>query len=82
MNANRSLMRKHNLSTVGLLLVVLGTGALWLGGLNVHNWIPAVNAGSIHLDGHMDRRISIPTVSGVFTLLAGIGIITIRWRRA
>jgi hypothetical protein len=71
----------RNLSILGLVLVVLGVTGLRLGDFSYHNWVPAVNAGPIHLEAHMDRRISIPTVGGFFVLLAGIGLIAVRWRR-
>jgi hypothetical protein len=72
----------RDLSILGLVLVVLGIGGLGLGDFSYHNWVPAVNAGPIHLEAHMDRRVSVPTVTGFFVLLAGIGFIAVRWRRA
>ena len=71
----------RNLSVPGLVLVVLGVGGLGLGDFSYHNWVPAVNAGPIHLEAHMDRRVSVPTVSGFFVLVAGVGLIAVRWRR-
>jgi hypothetical protein len=83
---DHSRARKANalrrLSVLGLTLVILGAGSLRLGHFSYHNWVPAVNAGPIHLEAHMDRRISVPTVAGFFILLTGIGFIAIRWRRA
>ncbi len=72
----------HRLSIAGFVLVALGVAGLHLGHFSFHNWVAAVDAGSIHLDAHMDRRVSIPSVSGVLVLLAGLGFITLRWRRA
>lgn len=72
----------RRLSLVGLVLVLLGAVSLRLGHFSYHNWVPAVDAGSIHLEAHMDRRISIPTIFGVLVLLAGVGFITVQWRRA
>ena len=72
----------RDLSILGLVLVVLGIGGRGLGDFSYHNWVPAVNAGPIHLEAHMDRRVSVPTVTGFFVLLAGIGFIAVRWRRA
>lgn len=74
--------RLRNLSIFGLVLVVLGVASLRLGHFSYHNWVPAVNAGPIHLDAHMEHRVSVPTVTGIIVLLAGIGFITLRWRRA
>ena len=83
MNRERSRNGKslRDLSILGIVLVVLGVAGLGLGDFSYHNWVPAVNAGPIHLEAHMDRRVSVPTVSGFFVLLAGIGFIAVRWRR-
>lgn len=74
--------RFRNLSVLGLVLVVMGVASLRLGHFSYHNWVPAVNAGPIHLDAHMEHRVSVPTVTGIVVLLAGVGFITLRWRRA
>jgi hypothetical protein len=71
----------RNLSIMGLVLVVLGVGGLRLGHYSYHNWVPAVNAGPIHMDARTERRLSVPAVGGFFILLAGIGLIAVRWRR-
>jgi len=72
----------RNLSILGLVLVVLGVGGLRMGHFSYHNRIPAVDAGPIQLKAHMDRRISVPTVGGFVMLLAGVGFIAVKWRRA
>jgi hypothetical protein len=72
----------RSISILGLVLVVLGVVCLRMGHFSYHNWIPAVDAGPIHEEAHMDHRISVPTASGFFVLLAGIGFIAVRWRRA
>lgn len=72
----------RRLSILGLVLVGLGVASLRLGHFSYHNWVPAVNAGPIHLDAHMEHRVSVPTVAGFFIVLIGMGFIAIRWRRA
>lgn len=72
----------RDLSILGLVLVAMGIASLRLGHFSYHNWVPAVNAGPIHLDAHMEHRISVPTVTGVFVLLAGFCFIAIRWQKA
>lgn len=83
-NGRTSHTRKslRKLSMLGLALVVLGAGGLRLGHFSYFNMVPAVNAGPIHLDAHMERRASIPTVAGALVLMAGLGFIIVGRRTA
>jgi hypothetical protein len=78
----RSRKSFRSLSILGIILVIMGVASLRLGHFSYHNWVPAVNAGPIHLDAHMEHRVSAPTVAGVFVLLAGFGFIVMRWQKA
>ena len=66
---------------VGVVLMILGAASMSSGHFSYHIWDPAVDVGSIHLAAHLEHRVSIPTVSGILMLLAGVGLIAVRWQK-
>lgn len=65
----------RNLSILGIVLVVLGVGALLLGHFSYTDTKPVLDAGPIHVTTQEEHYVSIPTIGGIVVLVAGIGLI-------
>jgi hypothetical protein len=60
---------------VGVILVVLGAGALLFGNFNYSQTKPVLDAGPIHVKTQEEHHVSIPTIAGVVVVIAGLGLI-------
>jgi uncharacterized membrane protein YidH (DUF202 family) len=65
----------RGLTLIGVVLVILGVGALLLGHFSYTETKPLVDAGPIHINSQEDHTVWIPTVAGVVVLLAGLGLV-------
>ena len=65
----------RGLSLIGVVLVVLGVGALLFGHFSYSETKPVVDAGPIHITSQEDHTVWIPTIAGVVILLAGVGLV-------
>ncbi len=70
------------LAILGVVLVILGAGALLLGNFNYSQTKPVLDAGPIHVATQEEHHVSIPTIAGIVVLLGGIGLIFIGRRQA
>ena len=60
---------------IGVVLVVLGVGALLFGHFSYTETKPLIDAGPIHIDTQEDHTVWIPTIAGIVVLLAGVGLV-------
>ena len=67
---------------VGIVLAVLGLGALIFGQIRYTEAEPVVKAGPIQVDKKESHVISLPTVGGVVLLIAGLGFVFVGVRRS
>ncbi len=65
----------RNMTILGVVLVVLGAGALLFGHFTYSETKPVLDAGPIHVTTQEDHTVWIPTVAGIALLLAGVGLI-------
>ncbi len=65
----------RGLTLIGVVLVILGVGALLFGHFSYTETKPLVDAGPIHINSQEDHTVWIPTVAGVVVLLAGLGLV-------
>jgi hypothetical protein len=72
----------RGIGLLGVLLVVLGVGALLFGHFSYTETKPIVDAGPIHINAQEDHTVWIPTIAGVMVLLAGVGLIFVGRRSA
>jgi hypothetical protein len=72
----------RGLSILGVVLVVLGVGALLLGHFSSSERKPVVNAGPIHVSTNQEHYVSVPTIGGIVVLLAGVVLIAVGRRPA
>jgi hypothetical protein len=72
----------RNLTTLGIVLVLLAAGGLLFGHFYYSDNKPVLDAGPIHITAHEDHRVSIPAIAGVVVLVAGIWLIIIGRRQA
>lgn len=66
---------------VGIVLAVLGLGALIFGQVRYTETEPVVKAGPLQVDKKESHVISFPTVGGVILLIAGLGFVFVGMRR-
>ena len=72
----------RGLTLIGVVLVLLGVGALLFGHFSYTETKPLIDAGPIHVNSQEDHTVWIPTVAGVVVLLAGLGLVFAGQRKA
>ncbi len=65
----------RGLTLIGVLLVLLGVGALLFGHFTYSETKPVADVGPIHINSQEDHTVWIPTIAGIVVLLAGVGLI-------
>jgi uncharacterized membrane protein YidH (DUF202 family) len=65
----------RNLMALGILLVILGVGALLFGHFTYSQTKPVLDAGPIHVQTQEDHSVSIPTIAGIVVVIAGLGLV-------
>jgi len=65
----------RNLSLLGVVLVVLGAGALLLGHFSYFETKPVLDAGPLHVTAQEEHHVSIPLIAGIVVVIAGVGLI-------
>ncbi len=65
---------------LGIVLVLLGAGGLFVGHFSFTETKPLLDAGPIHVTTQEEHHVSIPTIAGIVMLLAGIGLIVVSRR--
>ena len=67
----------RNASILGVVLVILGAGALLFGHFSYSDTKPVLDAGPIHVATQEEHYVSIPTIAGALVLIAGFGFMLI-----
>ena len=65
----------RGLTIIGVVLILLGVGALLFGHFSYTETKPLIDAGPIHVNSQEDHTVWIPTAAGIVVLLAGIGLV-------
>lgn len=64
-----------NLSVLGAILIVLGVIGLFVSHITYTETKPAVKLGPLEINTQEDHTVWIPTIAGVITVLAGLGLV-------
>ena len=64
-----------NLGILGAILIVLGVCALFFGHISFTETKPAVRLGPLQINTQEDHTLWIPTIAGVVTVVAGLGLV-------
>lgn len=64
-----------NLGILGAILIVLGVCALFFGHISFTETKPAVRLGPLQINTQEDHTLWIPTIAGVVTVIAGLGLV-------
>ena len=72
----------RSLTLLGVVLVVLGVGALMFGNFNYSETKPVLDAGPIHVKTQEEHQVSIPTIAGIVIVIAGLGLVAAGRRSA
>ncbi len=65
----------RGVTVLGILLVVLGVGALLFGHFTYSETKPVLKAGPLQINSQEDHTIWIPTAAGAVVILAGLGLL-------
>jgi uncharacterized membrane protein len=60
---------------LGVVLIVLGVGALFFGHFTYSQTKPVLKAGPLQINSQEDHTVWIPTVAGIVVVLAGLGLV-------
>lgn len=71
-----------NLTILGVLLIVVGVGALIFSNVSFTETKPLIKAGPLEINTQEEHRVSIPTIAGIVILLAGAGLLVAGRRNA
>ena len=63
------------IAILGLVLIVLGIGGLFLSHVTWTETKPIVKAGPLEINSQEDHTVWIPTAAGVVAVLAGLGLV-------
>lgn len=72
----------RGLSILGVILIVLGAGALLFGHFSYTEKKPVLNAGPIHVSTEQQHQVSIPAIGGIVLLIAGVALVLVDRRAA
>jgi hypothetical protein len=71
----------RGLVLLGVLLALLGAGALIFRGIGFTESKPVLKAGPLEVNREETHRISIPTVAGVGLIVVGLGFVFVGSKR-
>lgn len=63
------------IAILGVVLIVLGVGALFFGHFSFTETKPVIKAGPLQVNAQEDHTVWIPTVAGIVVVLAGLGLV-------
>ncbi len=63
------------IAILGLVLIVLGIGGLFISHVSWTETKPVVKLGPIEVNSQEDHTVWIPTAAGVVAVLAGLGLV-------
>jgi hypothetical protein len=63
------------IAILGLVLIVLGIGGLFLSHITWTETKPIIKAGPLEINSQEDHTVWIPTAAGVVAVLAGVGLV-------
>jgi len=63
------------IAILGLVLIVLGIGGLFISHVSWTETKPIVKAGPLEINAQEDHTVWIPTAAGVVAVLAGLGLV-------
>ena len=72
----------RGLVLIGVLLAVLGAGALIFGGFGFTEKERVAKLGPLEVNKEEHHSVSVPTIGGVVLLIAGLGFVFVGMRRA
>ncbi|HEX4160250.1 MAG TPA: hypothetical protein VHY79_17430 [Rhizomicrobium sp.] len=67
---------------IGVLLIVVGAGALLFGHFEYSDTKPVLRAGPLQVNATEQHSVDIPLIAGIAILIAGVGLVIVGQRRA
>ena len=72
----------RNLTLLGVVLIVVGVGALLFGHFSYTQTKPVADIGPLHINAQEEHQVSIPTIAGIVVVIAGLGLVVVGRRAA
>jgi uncharacterized membrane protein YidH (DUF202 family) len=66
-----------NLTSLGVILILLGVAGLFLGHFNYTQTEPAIKLGPLQVNSQKDHTVWIPTAAGIVVVLVGLGLVVV-----
>jgi uncharacterized membrane protein len=65
----------RNLTWIGVALIVLGVAVLVFGHFSYTETKPVADIGPLHVQSEQQHNVSIPTIAGIVSVVAGLGLV-------
>lgn len=72
----------RSLSLLGIVLILLGVGALLFGHFSYSETKPVADIGPVHINAQEEHHVSVPTIAGIVIVIAGLGLLVMGRRSA
>ena len=72
----------RNLTALGVVLILIGVGALLFGHFSYTETKPVADIGPVHIKANEEHHVSIPTIAGIVVVIAGLGLVAAGRRAA
>lgn len=70
----------RGLALLGVVLILVGVGALIFGNFSYTETKPVADIGPVHINAQEEHHVSVPTIAGVVAVIAGLGLVFVRRR--
>jgi uncharacterized membrane protein YidH (DUF202 family) len=72
----------RNLTMLGVVLLLIGVGALLFGHFTYSETKPVADIGPVHINSQEEHHVSVPTIAGIVVVIAGLGLVVMGRRSA
>lgn len=67
----------RGLTLLGVVLILVGVGALIFGHFSYSQTKPVADIGPVHIDAQEEHHVSVPTIAGIVIVIAGFGLVLV-----
>jgi uncharacterized membrane protein YidH (DUF202 family) len=72
----------RGLALLGVVLILVGVGALIFGHFSYSETKPVADIGPVHINAQEEHHVSVPTIAGIVVVIAGLGLVLVGRRSA
>ena len=67
----------RGLTLLGVVLILVGVGALIFGHFSYSQTKPVADIGPVHINAQEEHHVSVPTIAGIVIVIAGFGLVLV-----